>query len=81
MYQIESNIPLPDGASGAPTARYPLYVMQRGDSFFVPSDGSMVKTKSRVTAAVSQFHRRNKESGERFTVRQVANGVRVWRTA
>jgi hypothetical protein len=72
---------MPDGATGAPTARYPLHIMMLGDSFFVPSDGSMVKTKSRVTAAVSQFHRRNKESGVRFTVRQVTNGVRVWRTA
>lgn len=77
-FQIEKNVPLPDGTSARAT--YPFASMKRGDSFFVPAKAreELSKMRNRISAAVAQWSRRHGRKIT-FTVRSVDGGVRVWR--
>ncbi len=83
MFQIESNIPLPEKKTA--NDKYPFKDMKVGDSFFVPgADTVPAILRGRLYASCSN---RRQASGktERFSVRIETNGhgegVRVWRTA
>jgi len=73
MFTIEKNIPLP---ARARSEHYPLKDMEVGDSFLVPSND-----KAKTAASVRSCSQRHRASGANFSVRMVAEGVRVWRTA
>ena len=71
--KIETGIPLPP-ANGA---KYPFATMNVGDSFFVPFDGEDPNTvRERIGSPAGQWSRRHEQ---KFTVRRVAGGMRVWR--
>jgi len=44
MFQIEKNIPIPTGSLKGGVGKYPWYVMEVGDSFFVPRTQLTVET-------------------------------------
>ena len=82
MFQIETNIPMPDRTTpGRPASMYPLADMYVGDSFLVPMDPVTVEARRRVASATSSYSKRNKESGVKFSIRAVEGGLRVWRIA
>lgn len=74
IYAIESGIPIPPPMKRSNLKRgYPWRVLGVGDSFFVPS-GDMHRLHQSVV-------RQNKRTRQRYCVRTLENGVRVWRTA
>lgn len=85
MYPVERGVPIP-----APFKRvvrvgmqkYPWAEMEVGDSFFVPHTPEEPGTwvQNRVNASAVHWLKRYARS-HRFTTRQLANGVRCWRTA
>jgi len=57
---------------------YPIAEMEVGDSFHVPAmPGDLMKVRNRLNGALLRF----KRDGQKFTLRVVEGGVRVWRTA
>jgi hypothetical protein len=75
VFKVESGIPLPPPPrSGGANCKYPWMEMNVGDSFFVATDGSQ-RAKQRVAMAASQ----RRKHGQRFAMRSVEGGVRVWR--
>ena len=80
-YQIERNVPLPaKGSANAARTIYPFKQMEVEDSFFVElkEGDNLPALQRRLVAAVTSYRRRNGEG--KFVVRQVEDGVRVWRT-
>lgn len=78
MYQIESNIPVPDKGRGG-AGRHPKYPFARlsvGDSFFAA--GTTAQEKTRVESAARSF---GVDNGVKFTTQRSPDGVRVWRIA
>lgn len=82
-YQIESNIPMPKRTR---TAKYPFADMNVTDSFLVPiyedEDASKVVRRmqaAKTTAASALTKLRGTKTS--FTLAEVPEGVRVWRTA
>lgn len=73
MFQIESNVPLPEPKLGIRKAKYPFADMNVGDSFVVSG-----KLKQTVASSASRYARLH---GKRFAVRKVPDGYRVWRIA
>lgn len=71
---IEKGKPLPD----YPRRKYPFANMEVGDSFFVPSGESAIRTKNNVRCSAVAFGRRK---NWKFSVRNDNGGVRVWRVA
>jgi hypothetical protein len=75
MIEIDKGIPMP--AKGW-VKKYPFKDMHMGDSFFVEENeqnGNSNAIQRRLSVA-AQGYKPNK-----FSVRQVEGGVRVWRTA
>jgi hypothetical protein len=69
-FEIEKGIPVPEYAGrGGRTNKYPWEDMEVGDSFFVPAEGKK---------SPPRWHHR-KERGERYHVRRMEGGWRVWR--
>lgn len=81
MYPIEKGVPVvaKRAPRRGPRSKYPLAVMRAGDSFFVPAAKTAApRTARALSVAVSQY--KKKAGGTvQFTLRTVANGVRVWR--
>ena len=75
MYEIEKNVPVAEPWGGY---RYPFKQMEIGDSFFIPADGDLKKTKSSMASRATRYGAR---TGKRFVVRNVNGGIRVWRVA
>jgi hypothetical protein len=76
LFIVEKNIKMP---SAKPKKRkrfekYPWSKMQVGDSFFVPN--KMTNSMSAVAVVAAK-----RNPGMKFSVRQMTDGVRVWRTA
>lgn len=73
-YAVEAGIPIPGEAS-----KYPLAVMRIGDSFLIPYRADIPKNRhqARVASVIAAYGRRHPQF--RFTTRQMANGIRVWR--
>ena len=80
MFEIESNVPLPEGDFGKTKRKYPFNEMEAGDSFFTPADGI---TRTRIMNSLHnslKARRFTKEGLEGcFVCRKVAGGVRCWR--
>jgi hypothetical protein len=81
-YEIEKNIAPPEGYSNK-QGRYPLAIMEVGDSFFVPlSEG-----RNQVSSMIAYYHARGVRTRrddpnvkvKRFITRKVDGGFRVWR--
>lgn len=74
-YHVEANVPMPE-----PIHRHEVYPwdrMQVGASFFVPCKPvRMVETRKRLYMATRY---RGRKHNEKYAVRQVKGGVRVWR--
>lgn len=66
--QIEKGIPIP-GRGGS--SKYPWADLQVGDSFLLSSDNA---------PSASSLSTGAKKAGIKIKVREVENGVRVWRT-
>lgn len=73
MIRIQSNIPAPPAKRGGRKPKYPWASMRVGDSFFVQG-------KSRDQIATTAYSAGTRY-GYKFTVAEVQNGVRIWRTA
>jgi hypothetical protein len=76
LFIVEKNIKMP---VAKPKKRkrfekYPWSKMQIGDSFFVPNKITSVMSAAAVTAA-------KRNPGTKFSVRQMTDGVRIWRIA
>jgi hypothetical protein len=69
MHTIERGLPLPPDAK---VGVYPFGEMEVGDSFLT------AVARRRVAAAASDYGKRH---GRRFSVRQQADGLRVFRVA
>lgn len=78
--KIESGIPIPPRRSGyargSNKPKYPWQSMRVGDSFLVPGEAS-VQQQIAVGSAASK--RAATYPGEKYVVRAVIGGVRVWR--
>jgi hypothetical protein len=76
LFIIEKNIKMPSAKTKKRKhfEKYPWSKMQVGDSFFVPN-----KLTSAISAVAVGASKRN--PGMKFSVRQMTDGVRVWRTA
>lgn len=78
MYEIETDVPIPDGQYLS--TKYPFHEMVTGDSFFVPfMNDHEEAVRNRVHSAVAQHRRRH---GGRFMCRTMnapRRGLRVWR--
>jgi hypothetical protein len=77
-YPIEHGIPLPERTRGGQrgTSKYPFYVIEIGDSFFVAGAGD----SRHQTMVISSTSHARKRTGREFSTRQVDGGIRVWRT-
>lgn len=83
-FAIEKGIPRPSGYNprgGGPT--YPFEKMVVGDSFFVPAkdeiDLHVMAKRLRSAAADSRLPWT--KNGEKYSVRKLDGGIRVWRVA
>ena len=74
MYEIETGIPLPDTADGAPkkNMKYGFHRLDVGQSIFVPDQ----RTDGSAACSAREHGRRN---GKSFVARAVDGGVRIWR--
>lgn len=75
MIAIDKNVPLTKTtrkSHGGQPSKYPWTQMQVGDSFFVA--GKTVKSFSGNTYSAG------KRLGQKYSVRSVDGGIRVWRT-
>ena len=81
MFEIEKDIPIPPLKGNRKETLYPFNQMEVGDSFFVPFGEDEKLTKMRVSASIGQRCRHYKKNGQpnRFSMRSVGTGVRVWR--
>ena len=75
MYKIEKTIPIPKTRKEK-NALYPLVEMDIGDSFFVPCTD---EERMKVTASIRNTSLRYRSDKDRFSIRYVQNGVRVWK--
>jgi hypothetical protein len=66
--QIEKGIPVPTRGRAS---KYPWNELQVGDSFLLPNDDA---------PSASSLSTGAKKAGIKIKVREVENGVRVWRT-
>ncbi len=74
MYEIQRDVPV------LSRRKYPVDNLNVGDSFYVPfSDLPQHKNGSRSIRSAA--HRYSKETGRKFRVSIVENGVRVWRVS
>lgn len=73
-FKIEKGVPMPSNNRSGRLARYPLHLMEVGDSFFVPA-----ADRSRQQASVCNAFRRC--ASMKFHSSKVEGGVRVWRIA
>lgn len=71
MYAIETDIPIPP--LRRPDTKYPFKELEVGHSFLV-RDRSIHSVRSRCSQV-------KLATGQKFTVRKVQGGVRVWRIA
>lgn len=85
IYPVETGIPLPPPyvrPRRVGLKKYPWPDMEVGDSFFVPftpeEPGTWVQ--NRVNASAVHWLKRYART-RRFTTRQMAGGLRCWRTA
>lgn len=75
-YVIEKNVPMIGRKS---PEFYPWDQMEVGDSFLVPcSEEESVKVASRMSGVCSGRRQRH---GQKYSVRKVDGGIRVWRSA
>jgi hypothetical protein len=72
MIKIDKNIPIPDKRTHKKEFKYPWLTMEVGDSFFVANKTSATY---RVSAKAGNRY------GRKFTMRNVKDGVRIWRIA
>lgn len=72
-----AGIPIPSKHS-----KYPFHAMVVGDSFMVklPKDASSFMRKS-FQSTIMRSAWKIRDSGKRFTTRQVAGGIRCWRVS
>jgi hypothetical protein len=73
--KIESDVPLPPATGGA--KKYPFDEMAIGQSFFIRTDELPKSGDKAVRSSATQAAKRLRM---KFTMRQVKNGVRLWRT-
>lgn len=80
-FVLDSDIPVPvrtaPGGRRAGSSKYPFSIMEVGQSFLVPGD---VKAAT-IRSAVGAYQKRSEDKEAKFSVRAVADGVRVWRVA
>lgn len=70
-FKIDKSVPIPAKRKGR--SKYPFATMEVGDSFLVDA-ASRIKTVSALAVYKKKAHPKQK-----FTVRRVEDGVRVWR--
>ena len=81
LYPVDHGIPLPPNprlGGGRTRQRYPFKLMEIGDSFLVPY-GEEAPEIVRNRAAVS-CSKTSADTGYRFELRTLADGIRIWRT-
>lgn len=81
--KIEKGIPVPPHRRGSRNrpSKYPLELLEVGDSFFVP--GADERERAQAMSSIASRWKRGKFVGgpKRFTTRVVEGGVRCWRLA
>jgi hypothetical protein len=73
MIEIEKGIPIPPQRPWGHETIYPWRTMEIGDSFFI--SGKPMKQAGSLAAKAAA------RTGQKFTLRTVDGGVRVWRIA
>jgi hypothetical protein len=74
-YQIEANIPIPKDLKVIGRNKYPLELLEPGQSFFVPIESPKQAKNLRSSMGV-----RAKKLGIKIVTMADDTGVRVWRT-
>ena len=75
--KIDKGVPITQSHYSRGTRKYPLHLMEVGDSYMVTIDAEdAVKLSSARTSPCTYGLRHNKK----FVTRKVEGGVRVWRT-
>jgi hypothetical protein len=76
-FALEVDVPMPvrSAPGGRRGSKYPFADMEVGHSFLVPGD---VKAQT-IRSATAAYIKRTGDTSLKFSVRAVADGVRVWR--
>lgn len=81
-FNIESGIEMPKRARGRAPTKFPIGIMQVGDSFLIPCDTqdkkALINWRRKFLVAKQAFLKQYE--GE-FKTATVEGGIRVWRTA
>ena len=78
MFKIQSEVPLAKIVKSR-RFKYPWALMQKGDSFFVPTTKETTIGKLQACLSSSGLNYSRKNTGTKFATRRVEGGVRVWR--
>lgn len=77
-YKIERNVPIPMVRTRIPQrSKYPFSTMYPSESFLVKVANKDRKTAAKRLRSRASYYLRT--TGRAYTVRQVEDGVRVWR--
>lgn len=76
MFKIEDNVPIPKTAPNNRN-KYPLELLEPGQSFFVPSDPDKPSSAKNLRSSMAV---RAKKLGIEIVTIGDETGVRVWRT-
>ena len=81
-FTVESGIEMPKRARGRAPTKFPIGIMQVGDSFLIPCDTAdkkaMTNWRRKFLVAKQAFL---KQFEGEFKTATVEGGIRVWRTA
>lgn len=81
-FTVESGIEMPKRARGRAPTKFPIGIMQVGDSFLIPCDTAdkkaMTNWRRKFLVAKQTFL---KQFEGEFKTATVEGGIRVWRTA
>lgn len=81
MIKIDKDVPVP-GKNSFRKSIYPFDIMEIGDSFLVElKDGEVLRRVISRVSSVAGLAAKRSGGGVKFTARQTADGIRVWRIA
>lgn len=80
MYEIITNAPPTDDNRGRPP-KYPVADLKLHDAFDVPANGVKLSQLRAQLVSATNYHRRKRNPGARFSIRLQGDGFRVRREA
>lgn len=81
MFEIEKDVPVPNGRSGPKLAKFPLAKMEIGESFLIPYKTSAIRgvAKQVPQAGINIKAANTEHAPKRFKKSRTDKGIRVHR--